>query len=111
MSIAEIPAVGRDASELAKPGTPSNRCQRTDIMNGTFSSKPHFVRNTAPITPPTPAGTRIAAKMTPVATTLHFTHEDKARPSRERNAIQINAPAIRPTAMGRFAAAQGCGEE
>jgi hypothetical protein len=111
VNIAVMAAVGKYAFERNGSGTPSNRCQRTDIMNGKLSSKPHLVRKTALSMPPTPAGTRMDAKIAPVATTLHFTQEERARPRRERKAIQIIAPATTPPAMGIWLRAQGCGEE
>src|ERR1700761_3074655 len=110
-NIAVMAAVGKYAFAWNGSGTPSNRCQRTEIMNGKLSSNPHLVRKTALTMPPTPAGTRMAAKITPVATTLHFTQEERARPSRERKAIQMTAPATMPPAMGRWLRAQGWGEE
>jgi hypothetical protein len=110
-SIAAIAVVGRDAPKRPKSGAPRSLRQRTDIMYGMLSRKPHRVRRIALITPPTPAGTKIAAKMTPVATMRHLTQEERARPRMERNVIQIIAPLRRPTAMRRFAAIHGSDEE
>ena len=74
-------------------------------MYGILSRKPQCVRSTPVTMPPTPAGTKTAAKMTPVATTRHLTQEERARPRMERNAIQINAPAKSPPAMLKI---RGC---
>jgi len=91
--------VGNENFAVADSGAPSSRCQSSDIMNGTFSKKPHFVLRTPVTMPPTPAGTKTAAKIAPVATTLHLTHEDRARPRIDRSEIQMSDPAKRPLAI------------
>jgi hypothetical protein len=48
--------------------TPSRRSHNKDIITGTLSRKPHLLWSTPVTIAPTPAGTRMMAKMMPVAT-------------------------------------------
>src|ERR1019366_6988486 len=79
MSTPAMAALGMYCSCHLNSGAPSKRCHNTDMMTGRLSRDPHLVRKIALTMPPTPAGTNIAAKMSPVATTLHLTHEESAR--------------------------------
>jgi hypothetical protein len=106
-STATIAPVGKVCSIGKRSGAPSSLCQSNDIIIGRLSNDPHLVRRMALTIPPTPAGTKTAAKIMPVATTLHLTHEERASPRIDRNAIQITDPARRPPAMWKFVKNQG----